>query len=197
MIRLLPLLMILLLGQLLSGCASAPPPPPPAPQTLNYQEIIRTLEKRTPEVAKNYFGFPYKLAANPDRVRAADCTHLVCAITRNSLENTPYRFAPYYMASGAMVDSTYPISRDELRAGDIIIFADEKKKQVEHAGIVVAKNREQIRFVHASSMKGVMETSTLDIGYRSYWQRRFDSYRRWKPQVFALRASNLLAANYP
>lgn len=195
MFRILQIVIVILLSQGVVGCAnlntSGGAAAPPS-QAVNYREIFRILEQRTPLVATRYYGYPHKLGANPDLVRASDCTHLVCAVTRNSLDNTPYRFTPYYMASAGIMENTTAISRDELRAGDMILFKDDSRKSIDHAGIIIAKSKNQIRFVHTSNIKGVMETSTLDTGYRHYWERRFDSFRRWKPQVFSLR-SNMLA----
>ncbi|MBF0556100.1 MAG: C40 family peptidase [Nitrospirae bacterium] len=153
-------------------------PPPPV------EDPYDVMEKNVPTLSKVYLGKGYKFGANPDKDVESDCSHLVCAIARNSLIGTKYEFKPYYFPSWKIYEYTYEIEKSETRPGDIIFFRDVQKKQ-NHLGLITQKKDDTIFFVQASSSSGVIERSTQSEGWLYYWRKRFDSFRRWKKEVFA------------
>ncbi|MCG6551876.1 MAG: C40 family peptidase [Candidatus Magnetominusculus sp. LBB02] len=155
-------------------------PPVIAPQA---EDPYVVMEKNIPDVAKVYLGKDYKLGSNPDKNIESDCSHLVCAIARNSLIGTKYDFKPYYFNSWKIYDYTYEIAMSETRPGDIIFFKDQKKKQ-NHLALITHVKDNTIHFVQASSSSGVIERTTNSEGWLYYWKKRFDSFRRWKEDVF-------------
>jgi cell wall-associated NlpC family hydrolase len=68
------------------------------------------------------------------------------------------------------------IKMKDLEPGDLVFFATgKKKKQVTHVGLVTErKGKDDIRFIHASSSLGVVETNI----YQEYYQKRFRGARR-------------------
>lgn len=62
------------------------------------------------------------------------------------------------------------VSLNDLEEGDLIFFAmGKKKRQITHVGMVTdVRGRTDIRFIHASTKLGVMETN-LKSDY--YWKR--------------------------
>lgn len=68
------------------------------------------------------------------------------------------------------------IKLDEIEPGDLVFFATgKKKKQVTHVGLVTqVKSRTEIKFIHASSTLGVVETDM----FSDYYKKRFRGARR-------------------
>ncbi|MBF0159924.1 MAG: C40 family peptidase [Magnetococcales bacterium] len=181
---------LLLLLTLVSGCSTQPTPPPRATVSpSSAEEAYRILEQRTPAIADRYEGLKYRLGANPDCSNAADCSNLVCAVTRTSLAGTPYRFNPYYMATPEIKENSDAIPASSTRPGDLVFFrptpSNKPDKRYNHVGIITKKRGSVIYFSHASSSQGVIETSTASTIWQRYWSRYFDSFRRWKPDLFS------------
>lgn len=62
----------------------------------------------------------------------------------------------------------------ELTAGDLIFFgATNGSKKITHAGIVSYSNGKDVRFIHSSSSKGVMESNLA-----GYWRPKYVKARR-------------------
>ncbi len=61
-------------------------------------------------------------------------------------------------------------------AGDLVFFATGKKKrEITHVGIVTeVKARDNVKFIHASTSLGVVETNL----YSDYYEKRFRTARR-------------------
>ena len=171
---------------LLSACSTLPDfLKPTASETGNYV-VYRVLEKNVPATAGKYVGIPYRWGADPDKTNASDCSHLIAAVTRNSLSGSGYHAAHPLFTTDDIKKNSFPIKESEVQAGDIVFFTDKDGlSDANHAGLVTARQGNTIFYIQASSSKGVMMTSTGENSWREYWRRRFDSYRRWKKSVFA------------
>lgn len=68
------------------------------------------------------------------------------------------------------------VKMDELQPGDLVFFATgDKKKQITHVGLVTdVKKKDNVKFIHASSSLGVVETNL----YADYYIKRFRTARR-------------------
>jgi cell wall-associated NlpC family hydrolase len=68
------------------------------------------------------------------------------------------------------------IKMKQVQEGDLLFFATGKKRrQVTHVGLVTdVKGKENVKFIHASSSLGVIETNL----YTEYYQKRFRFARR-------------------
>ena len=68
-----------------------------------------------------------------------------------------------------------PIRKSDLQPGDLVFFATGTPGRINHVGIVTnANDPNNIRFIHASSSRGIMETS---MGF-NYWVRNYMKARR-------------------
>ncbi|KJU86976.1 glycoside hydrolase [Candidatus Magnetobacterium bavaricum] len=156
------------------------PTPQPVPKTPH--DILR---ENIPQMSSSFLGAKYKFGANPDDDPSyTDCSHLICAVIRKSLAGSDYEFKPYYFSTDKIYESTYKIEQDDVKPGDIIFFKD-VKRQLSHLGVVNKITHDNITFIHASSQAGVIERSTNSESWYYYWHYRFDSFRRWKDEVFA------------
>ena len=68
------------------------------------------------------------------------------------------------------------IKMKKLQEGDLVFFATGKKRrEITHVGLVTeVKGKENVKFIHASSSLGVIETNL----YSEYFQKRFRFARR-------------------
>lgn len=57
------------------------------------------------------------------------------------------------------------IKFDDARKGDLIFFKTNKSKQINHVGLIVEVNSSEIKFVHSSTSKGVIISSTKEAYY--------------------------------
>ena len=62
------------------------------------------------------------------------------------------------------------IEARQMKPGDLIFFANKKKKKINHVGVYLSDHK----FIHASSSQGIM-VSSLD---ESYWKKRFVGSKR-------------------
>jgi cell wall-associated NlpC family hydrolase len=64
----------------------------------------------------------------------------------------------------------------ELQPGDLVFFATgNKKRKITHVGLVTEKRgKDIVKFIHASSSLGVVETNI----FAEYYQKRFRGARR-------------------
>jgi Cell wall-associated hydrolases (invasion-associated proteins) len=68
------------------------------------------------------------------------------------------------------------IKMKDLAPGDLVFFATgNKKRKITHVGMVTeVKGKDEVKFIHASSSLGVVETNI----YADYYQKRFRGARR-------------------
>ena len=64
----------------------------------------------------------------------------------------------------------------DLKQGDFVFFATgRKKREITHVGIITAvKSKNDVKFIHASTSLGVVETNL----FSDYYKKRFRSARR-------------------
>ncbi|MEP7095913.1 MAG: C40 family peptidase [Flavobacterium sp.] len=58
------------------------------------------------------------------------------------------------------------IKFDDARKGDLIFFKTNNSKQINHVGLITEINREEIKFIHSSTSKGVIVSSTNETYYK-------------------------------
>jgi cell wall-associated NlpC family hydrolase len=68
------------------------------------------------------------------------------------------------------------VTLSELRPGDLVFFATgNKKKEITHVGLITdVRSKDNVKFIHASSSLGVVETNL----FAEYYQKRFRVARR-------------------
>lgn len=59
------------------------------------------------------------------------------------------------------------IKQDNAKKGDLIFFKTNKSSRINHVGMVIDTTDEEIKFIHSSSSKGVMISSTKEPYYKN------------------------------
>lgn len=117
--------------------------------------------------ARVYKGTPYRTGGTGNA--GMDCSGLVL---------TSYKAIDQALPHSAIKLSKMGkrASSRKLKPGDLVFFATGKKKRrINHVGIVTSADKKgNVRFIHASTSKGVMESGLTD----TYWKKRFRKARR-------------------
>lgn len=117
-------------------------------------------------VAKGQLGKSY--VRGEEGPNYFDCSGLVyfclrtCGVSTSRLNAQSFSRTSKWTEIGSISD---------LQAGDFVFFCDDSSRTVNHTGVYVGGSR----FVHASSSKGEVVTSTITS---SYWVRNFICGRR-------------------
>jgi probable lipoprotein NlpC len=117
--------------------------------------------------ARSFIGTPYKYGGTS---RAGmDCSGLLINSFRVIDVSLP-RSSEGQSKIGEEVDMK------DLQPGDLVFFATgNRKRKVTHVGLVTErKGKDNIKFIHASSTLGVVETNL----FAEYYQKRFRGGRR-------------------
>lgn len=118
------------------------------------------------ETAKEYIGTPYHYGGMSKN--GIDCSALTLfAFTKNDL-SLP-------RTSRAQSKIGRKVKKSNAEPGDLIFFKTNRRSSViSHVGLVTENHEGEIKFIHASSSQGVIESS-LD---ESYYQRTFAKIKR-------------------
>jgi probable lipoprotein NlpC len=127
-------------------------------------EISATKEniytKKIIQTARTYTGVPYKMGGNDEN--GIDCSGLLCNTFKElgiKLPRISWQQSEYFPA----------IDLPHVQKGDLVFFVT-AGNSISHAGIVTeVKNENEVRFIHASSSKGVIEDNMMS----NYWKTRF------------------------
>ena len=122
----------------------------------------RNLVNNLIEKATDNIGVRYK--AGGTTKSGFDCSGLVY-ITFQS-ENISLPRASYEQAKIGKV-----ISLNDARKGDLIFFKTNKSRQINHVGLITEVNSDEVKFVHSSTSKGVIISSTKEPYYKNSFEQ--------------------------
>lgn len=110
--------------------------------------------------ALQFTGVRYRFGGTTRK--GMDCSGLVFVAFKEhdvSLERISYK----------MAEQGKRIALKKVNVGDLLFFKTSKKNRINHVGLVVSVKKGQIKFVHATTSRGVI-VSSLDEGY---WNHAF------------------------
>ncbi|GAA4467306.1 hypothetical protein GCM10023189_50770 [Nibrella saemangeumensis] len=132
-------------------------------KTVDTQTYQRQYASEVIRLARTYTGTPYRSGGNTKD--GIDCSGLLCSVFNSIGLEMP-------RISWQQSEVGYEVEVNQIRPGDLLFFVPEHSKSgyVSHAGIVTEiKGRQDIRFIHASSSRGVRE----DNLFTNYFKGRF------------------------
>ena len=117
--------------------------------------------------ARTYIGTPYKWGGNDKK--GIDCSGLLV----RSFESVGMKLP---RTTSQQIDLGKKVSLKKSKEGDLVFFAFGKsKRKVTHVGLVSnVEDNSNIKFIHASSSKGVVETQLI----RDYYLKRIRKIKR-------------------
>lgn len=113
--------------------------------------------------ARNYIGTPYRFGGN--NTSGIDCSGLI---------HNAYAAAGIKIPRTAKEQSKYGKSKDwsQIKTGDVVTFKfKEKREKWWHSGIVTKVGNSQVKFIHASSSRGVVEDNLTSDYYKKNVKR--------------------------
>ena len=110
------------------------------------------------ETAVNNIGTPYKTGGTA--TAGMDCSGLVYSTYKQYNKNFP-------RSSNAMANEGKLVSKNNAKPGDLIFFKTNGRGEINHVGIITEVVDDEIKFVHSSTSKGVIISSTNETYYGS------------------------------
>ncbi len=116
--------------------------------------------------AFDYEGVRYRFGGSTRS--GLDCSGLVTnAFNDASSINLP-------RSSSDMAKIGDKINKDDAQRGDLIFFRTGKGSRISHVGIITEVSNDEIKFIHSSTTKGVIVSTTKE----DYYKRRFVQINR-------------------
>lgn len=156
-----PLFIVILLPIVFTSCKSA--------SGATTKSSAHLAEKIINSATEN-IGVPYKAAGTTKA--GFDCSGLVFT-TFNQFDIKLPRSSSEQAKVG--IDLGKNISK--AQKGDLIFFKTNNRSQINHVGIIVETKDNELQFIHASTSRGVIISSTKE----AYYERTFSQLNRILP----------------
>lgn len=114
------------------------------------------------EKATDNLGVRYKAAGTTKS--GFDCSGLV--YTTFQSENITLPRSSYEQSKIGKV-----IPLNDAKKGDLIFFKTNKSKQINHVGLITEVNSDEVKFIHSSTSKGVIISSTKEAYYKNSFEQ--------------------------
>lgn len=119
------------------------------------------------DTATENIGVKYKTAGTTKE--GFDCSGLI-----HNIFNSYSITLPHSSYEQSKLGTIVNRNREEVKKGDLIFFKTNSKSKINHVGMVIEVNDDEIKFIHASTSKGVIISSTKE----PYYQRTFVQLNR-------------------
>lgn len=73
---------------------------------------------------------------------------------------------PHNSYQQSLVGKIINLKYEDIQKGDLIFFKTNKKSHINHVGIVIEINDDEVKFIHSSTSKGVIISSTKEPYYK-------------------------------
>jgi hypothetical protein len=121
-------------------------------------------ERKFEDEVKEYLGTPYRKGGTTRK--GMDCSGFARTVYDRLLGlDLPHSSGDQFHSS-----ELQKINTRELQTGDLVFFANKKKKRINHVGVYLSDGQ----FIHASSSEGITVSSLDD----KYWKQRFVGSKR-------------------
>ena len=152
---------LILLACLFTACKSTSPIATSKKERTSRSENKKTerLAEQLIDVATENIGVRYKYGGT---TRAGyDCSGLMYTVFNS--ENIVLPRNSYAQSKIGVVLNQ---QRDQIQKGDLVFFKTNKSNQINHVGIVIEANNDEIKFIHSSTSKGVIISSNKEPYYK-------------------------------
>ncbi|WP_431243853.1 C40 family peptidase [Flavobacterium sp. P21] len=155
------IIVLLLIALLFASCKSSSS----AVSKKETKRENKTIVNHLIETASENLGAKYK--AGGTTKNGFDCSGLVYTTFE-----TEHIKLPRSSFEQAQIGTLIPLK--EAQKGDLIFFKTNKSKQINHVGLITEVNSSEIKFIHSSTSKGVIISSTKE----PYYQNSFAQINR-------------------
>lgn len=138
------------------------------------EKVSRSEKRKTNQLAEQLIdaaadnlGVKYKYAGTTKA--GYDCSGLIYTIF-----NTENITLPRNSFQQSKIGVVLNPKKDQAQKGDLIFFKTNKNREINHVGIVIEATDDEIKFIHSSTSKGVIISSTKE----PYYQKTFVQINR-------------------
>ena len=109
--------------------------------------------------AHKELGVPYKSGGTSSK--GFDCSGLIVTLFKHQ-----DIILPHNSLQLSKKGSVLNLKKDKIIKGDLVFFSNNKEKTINHVGLVIEATIDEIKFIHFSTSKGVIVSSTKEPYYK-------------------------------